>query len=333
MDDNKLKAGVAGVLKRIDWVELLRNYLVVFVAVVLFIVSTQLSPAFLSTQNIFNLLRQLVAPTLIAMGMLFVIKTGGIDLSVGSLVAIGSVLVTHWLYSGMNLFVTIVLVLLVSAAFGAFSGYLVAYRKLAPFVVTLAGMTIARGIAFIVSRGMPQFVMSDPLRSFARDNLLGIPVLVWVTLLIVLILGLVQRHTSWGRLVQSVGSNETAAKLSGIRTNLYKVSVYVLSAMLAGFGGIIIASRAGMGSPLAGQMYELNAIAAVVIGGASLAGGSGKVLNTLMGVWVLGMIGNIMNLMNISSHPQAVIQGVIIILAILMQVGKKRKDITSSSMV
>jgi ribose transport system permease protein len=267
--------------------------------------------------------------------MLFVIMTGGIDLSVGSVVAMASVFTATLLYGGGNsLFVTVVLVLLASAVFGAVSGYLVAYRNLASFVVTLAGMTIARGIAFIVSRGMPRRIMSPTLRSFATDTFIRVPVLVWFALVIVIILALVHRHTSWGRLVQAIGSNETAAKLSGIRTNFYKVSVYVLSAVLAGVGGIIIASRVGMGSPLAGYMMELDAIAAVVIGGASLMGGNGKVVNTVMGVLVLGMIGNIMNLMNISSHPQQVIQGVIIILAILLQVGgKKGKDITSSSMV
>jgi len=327
------KFGFGPRLKGIDWMDLLRNYLVVFVAIVLLIVSSQLSDAFLTTQNIFNLLRQLVPPTLIAMGMLFVIMTGGINLSVGSVVAMASVFTAHLLYGGHSLFVTVLLVILSSAVFGVCLGYLVAYRRLAPFVVTLAGMTIARGIAFIVSGGMPRRIMSPTLRSFAVDSFLGIPVLVWFAAVIVIILGLVHRHTSWGRLVQTIGSNETAAKLSGIRTNYYKVSVYVLSSVLAGIGGVIIASRVGMGSPLAGYMMELDAIAAVVIGGASLAGGNGKVLNTLMGVLVLGMIGNIMNLMNISSHPQQVLQGVIIILAILMQMNRKGgKDITSSSM-
>ena len=333
----KKSFNLANVVKKIDWVDLLRNYLVIFVAIILFIVSTQLSDAFLSQQNIFNLLRQLAVPTLLAMGMLFVIMTGGIDLSVGSVVAIGSVMTAHFLYGGTSLPVTIILVLLISSIFGFASGYLVAYRRLAPFVVTLAGMTIARGIAFIVIRGMPVRLMysgGDILRNFATHNFLRIPVLVWFTLAVVALLAFAHRHLKWGRLVQAIGSNETATKLSGIRTNYYKISAYVLSSVLAGIGGIVIASRVGMASPLAGQMYELNAIAAVVIGGASLAGGSGKVLNTLMGVWVLGMIGNIMNLMNIPTHPQDVIQGVIIVLAILIQLQKKgsAKDIASSSM-
>jgi len=224
------------------------------------------------------------------------------------------------------------LVILSAAVFGAFNGFLVAKRRLAPFVVTLAAMTIARGIAFIVSRGMPHRIRDRTLLDFATSDLWGIPLLVWFSFAVVILLALVQRYTVYGRLVQAVGSNETAVKLSGINADFYKISVYVLSAVLSAVGGIIIASRVGMGTPLAGTMMELHAIAAVVIGGASLAGGNGKVINTLMGVWVLGMIGNIMNLLNIPSYPQQVLQGVIIILAILLQMDKKGKDISSSSM-
>jgi len=318
--------------KKIDWVGLLKNNLAIIVVLILLIVSSFLSDAFLTRQNIFNLLRQLTPPTLIAMGMLFVIMTGGVDLSVGSVVAMAAVFTAH-LLSSYNIFVTILLVLLSGAAFGAVSGYLVAKRRLAPFVVTLAGMTIARGIAFIVSRGMPERIRHDGLLSFSTTSILGVPVMVWTVAIVVVALALMHRYTAFGRLVQTVGSNETAAKLSGINASFYKIGVYVLSAVLASIAGIMIASRVGMGTPLAGEAMELDAIAAVVIGGASLAGGNGKVINTLMGVWVLGMIGNVMNLLNVPSYPQQVFKGVIIILAILLQMDRKSKDIASSSMV
>lgn len=319
-------------LRRINWMAWLKDNLAIVVVIVLLIVSSLLSDAFLTRQNIFNLLRQLAPPTLIAMGMLFVIMTGGVDLSVGSVVAMSAVFTAHFLNS-FGLFVTLALVLLIAAAFGFVTGYLVAVRRLAPFVVTLAGMTIARGIAFIVSRGMPERMRNETLLNFATDTFLGIPALVWFALAVVVVLALVQKYTSFGRLVQTVGSNETAAKLSGINTGFYKIGVYVLSAVLSAMAGIIIVSRVGMGSPLAGEAMELDAIAAVVIGGASLAGGSGKVVNTLMGVWVLGMIGNIMNLMNVPSYPQQVFKGIIIIAAILLQKERKGKDIASSSTV
>ena len=319
-------------LKRIDWISLLKNNIAIIVVIVLLVVSSFLSDAFLTPQNIFNLLRQLVPPTLLAMGMLFVIMTGGIDLSVGSVVAMAAVFTAHLLVP-FGLAMTLFLVILSAAAFGAAGGFLIAKRGLAPFVVTLAGMTIARGIAFIVSRGMPMRMRNQVLLDFATNSFLGIPLLVWFSLLVVIILALIHRYTVFGRLVQAIGSNETAAKLSGINTDFYKISVYVLSAVLSAIAGIIIAGRVGMGTPLAGVMFELDAIAAVVIGGASLAGGNGKVINTLMGVWVLGMIGNIMNLLNVPSYPQQVLQGVIIILAILLQMDRKGKDIASSSTV
>jgi ribose transport system permease protein len=280
--------------------------------------------------NIFNLLRQLSPPTLLAMGMLFVIMTGGIDLSVGSVVAMSSVFTALFLQNN-SLPVAILMVIVIAVAFGAFNGYLVAGRRLAPFVVTLAGMTIARGIAFIASRGQPHRVTEPVLLRFAIERTLGIPHIVWFAMFIVIILVFVQRFTVFGRFVQATGSNETAVTLSGISGSFYKISVYVMSSVLSAIGGIMIASRVGMGTPLAGQMMELDAIAAVVIGGASLAGGRGTVIKTLMGVLVLGMIGNIMNLLNVPSYPQQVLKGIIIIVAVLLQSGKKSADISSST--
>jgi len=317
-------------LAKFNWLEFFKNNIVVFVMLALLIVSGILSPAFLTTQNIFNLLRQLSPPTLLAMGMLFVILTGGIDLSVGSVVAMSAVLTAMFLQSH-NLVVAIFLVILVAAAFGAFNGYLVAKRRLAPFVVTLAGMTIARGIAFIVSRGHPVRINSDFLINFAIARFMGIPHIVWFVMFIVIFLALVQRFTVFGRFIQGTGSNETAVTLSGINAGFYKISVYVISAVLSAIGGILIASRVGMGTPLAGQAMELDAIAEVVIGGASLSGGRGTVVKTLMGVLVLGMIGNILNLLNVPSYPQQVLKGVIIIAAVLLQSGRKSTDISSST--
>ena len=325
--------------RKINRPKLLKDNIALVVMLLLLLVSTIMSDAFFTMQNIFNLLRQLSPPTIIAIGMMFVIMTGGIDLSVGSVVAVGSVLTATLLSQGYSLIATIGLVILVGAAFGAFNGYLVARRRLAPFVVTLAGMTIARGIAFIISRGMPIQIFNETLIDSARDipisDSVSIPAfIVWFVILIVIVLVLLQRFTVWGRFVQAVGSNETAVRLSGINSSLYKMSAYILSSALAAVGGIIVASRTRTGSPLAGDMFELDAIAAVVIGGASLAGGSGKVINTLMGVLVLGMIGNIMNLTNVPTYTQQVYKGIIILVAVFLQSWDSRsKDISSSSQV
>ena len=322
-------------IKNINWLRLAKDNVAVLVVILLFIISIAMSDAFLTTQNIFNLLRQLAPPTLIALGMFFVIMTGGVDLSVGSVVAMSAVFTAHFMNAdtglGMGLVPSISLVLLIAAVFGFVTGYFVAVRRLAPFVVTLAGMTIARGIAFIVSRGMPIRITHTGFNSFATANIFGVPTMVWFVGVVVLVLALVQRYTVFGRFVQAAGSNETATKLSGINTNFYKIGVFMMSAMLSAMAGIMVASRIRAGTPLAGMYWELDAIAAVVIGGASLAGGTGKVLHTLMGVWVLGLIGNIMDLRNIAAYPQQVLQGVIIILAILLQTDRKGKDISSSS--
>ena len=318
--------------KKINWGALLKNNIAVIVMLVLLIVSSMLSDVFFTPRNIFNLLRQLTPPTLLAMGMLFVIMTGGIDLSVGSVVAMSSVFTAHFMKT-YGLVEALLLVILIAAAFGAFNGYLVAGRRLAPFVVTLAGMTIARGIAYIVSRGQPTRITNNTLLNFAIDSFAGIPSIVWLAISVVVFLAIVQRYTVFGRFVQAIGSNETAVTLSGINASFNKISVYVMSSVLAAMGGIVIASRVGLGTPLAGQMMELDAIAAVVIGGASLSGGRGTVINTLMGVLVLGMIGNIMNLLNVASYPQQVLKGVIILIAVLLQADRKSKDIISSSRV
>ena len=318
--------------KKINWAALLKNNIAVIVMLVLLIVSSMLSDVFFTPRNIFNLLRQLTPPTLLAMGMLFVIMTGGIDLSVGSVVAMSSVFTAHFMKT-YGLVEALLLVILIAAAFGAFNGYLVAGRRLAPFVVTLAGMTIARGIAYIVSKGQPTRITNDTLLNFAIDSFAGIPSIVWLAMIMVVFLVIVQRYTVFGRLVQAIGSNEIAVTLSGINASFYKISVYAMSSVLAAMGGIVIASRVGLGTPLAGQMMELDAIAAVVIGGASLSGGRGTVINTLMGVLVLGMIGNIMNLLNVASYPQQVLKGVIILIAVLLQADRKSKDISSSSRV
>jgi|GEM_PF-32304 len=325
--------------RKIHRLKLLKDNIALVVMLLLLLVSTILSDAFFTTQNIFNLLRQLSPPTIIAIGMMFVIMTGGIDLSVGSVVAVGSVLTATLLSQGYSLIATIGVVILAGAAFGVFNGYLIARRRLAPFVVTLAGMTIARGIAFIISRGMPIQIFNETLIDSARDipitDTFSIPAfIVWFVILVVIVLVLLQRFTVWGRFVQAVGSNETAVRLSGINSSLYKISAYVLSSALAAIGGIIVASRTRTGSPLAGDMFELDAIAAVVIGGASLAGGSGKVINTLMGVLVLGMIGNIMNLTNVPTYTQQVYKGIIILVAVFLQSWDSRsKDISSSTQV
>ena len=301
------------------------NTIVIFVA--LLIASSFASDVFFSERNMFNLLRQVAGIGAVSMGMLLVILTAGIDLSVGSISALASVLVAHLLLS-MSLPVSIALSILVGVLLGSCSGFLVANRRVAPFIATLAMMTIVRGLAFIVSKGRPILLTEsgEALKNFGSDYWLRIPQPVFVMFLIFIIVFVLLRYSVFGRLVIAIGSNETAVRLSGIRVWIYKFLVYSICGGFASIAGIISTARTGVGSPVVGMGMELDAIAAVVIGGASLSGGKGTALNTLLGVFILGMIGNIMNLKNVPAYPQQVIKGLIIIVAVLLQGIQRRSE-------
>lgn len=305
---------------------LVLKYITPLIFMGLFIASAIMSPAFLTQQNIYNLLRQVTPNGLASMGMLLVILTGGIDLSVGSIVALTSV-TSALLSAKFGAPTALSMTIVIGALMGAFHGVFVAWRNMAPFVVTLAGMTIARGFAFIYSNAAPIRIPSHAkfLKDLSTDSILSIPAPVVVMFVIFLVTLFILRKTSFGRLVIAIGSNETAVRLAGIRTGWYKFWVYVLSGVFSGMAGIISTTRTGVGSANAGGGLELDSIAAVVIGGASLAGGFGSAFNTLLGVLILGMIGNIMNLTGIPSYQQQVYKGFIIVAAVLLQSIKKRE--------
>lgn len=306
-------------------VNTLLKYNTVFIFVVLLVVSSAASDAFFTERNIFNLLRQVSGVGIVSMGMLLVILTGGIDLSVGSVLAIASVL-SAYLLSSMSLPFSLILTVAVGIGLGGVSGYLVAVRRVAPFVATLAMMTIARGLAYIISKGAPILLTESGgrLKEFGVGYLFRVPLPVILMFAVFCAIYLILKYTVFGRLVIAIGSNETAVTLSGIRVWIYKFMVYSIAGGLAAIAGIISTSRTGVGSPIVGAGLELDAIAAVVIGGASLRGGKGTAFNTLLGIFILGMIGNIMNLENVPAYPQQVIKGLIIIFAVLLQGFQRR---------
>jgi ribose transport system permease protein len=304
--------------------DLLIRYNTIVIFVVLIFVSGAMSSSFLTFKNVSNLLRQNTGIAIVSMGMLLVILTGGIDLSVGSVVALGCVLSGYFLQN-FPFPLAVLLTFLFCSLSGIGAGYFVAFRNVAPFVVSLAFMTITRGVAYIVSKGTPIQITNATILGFGRGTFLGLPLLAYVILVVFVLCALLLKFTVFGRIIIAIGSNESAVRLSGITVRSYKFSVYVISAALCSFAGIISSSRSGVGSPLVGSGMELDAIASVVIGGASLSGGKGFALNTLLGVFILGMIGNIMNLMNVAAYPQQVIKGVIILAAVLLQ-GMEDRD-------
>jgi ribose transport system permease protein len=306
-------------------VNALLKYNTAFIFVALLVASSSASDVFFTQRNIFNLLRQVSQVGIISMGMLLVILTAGIDLSVGSVLALAGVLCAYFL-TWMSLPFSLVLTVLAGILLGCVSGYLVSARRVAPFIATLAMMTIARGLAYIISKGtpIPLTESGDGLKAFGLGYLFGVPLPVILMFAVFAAVYLILKYTVFGRLVVAIGSNETAVTLSGIRVWVYKFLVYGISGGLAAIAGIISTSRTGVGSPEPGLGLELDAIAAVVIGGASLAGGKGTALNTLLGIFILGMIGNIMNLKNVPAYPQQVVKGLIIILAVLLQGFRRR---------
>ncbi len=286
------------------------------------ILSAITSANFLTPTNIFNILRQNASVIVISMGMLLVVLTGGIDLSVGSLWGLAAVVVAM-LSNSYQTTLAVLFTIVILTAVGAFTGYLVAYRRLAPFIVTLAVMSISAspGVAYIISNNGAQqnLGVNSWLKGFEAADLFGIPLSVLFAFFIFALVALVLRFTAFGRLVKAIGSNETAVRLSGIRVRLLKLSVYAVSGGLCALAGIMAAARNGSAKFNFGSGMELQAIAAVVIGGASLAGGKGTALNTLMGVLVLGLIRNIMNLLKVGTAYQSILTGVIILLAVLLQ--------------
>lgn len=303
---------------------------------VLIVASSLLSEHFLTVQNVFNLLRQLVPLFLVSIGMLLVILTGGIDLSVGSLAAIGGMFVAMAMpampFEGaIALILCVVLSIGAGALLGAFNGALIARFNLAPFVVTLAMMTMARGIAYMLTNGQPvrfdrDLSTAQILKAFGSKGLpsLGIPWPVVMVFAVIVLFYILMRRTSYGRMTVATGSNETAVRLAGLPVARYKFLAYTICGGLSALAGIVVTARTSVGTPITGVALELDAIAACVIGGALLSGGKGTIINTVAGVLVLGLIGNIMNLLSVPAYPQQIIKGAIIILAVLLQgVGKQ----------
>jgi len=313
----------AGFALRAKTLKFFANNSTLLVFFVMLIVANFLSDRFYSPENVTNVLRQSVPLGLAAIGMLFVILTGGIDLSVGSIMALVSVAVAL-LIPEIGVLPAIVAGVGVATLVGAAAGCLVTFFNIAPFIATLAMMTIARGLALIAAKGQPIFIDDVSFVNFGTGYLFGLPLPVYVFIAFALLAHFVYQYTVFGRLVISIGSNETATRFAGVRVDWYKFAVYALSGLACGLAGVLASTRTGVGSPVMSIGFELDVIAAVVVGGASLAGGRGTVVNTIIGVLILSIISNLMNLMNISGYNQQVVKGAIIIIAVMLESFKSR---------
>ncbi|MFJ7994238.1 ABC transporter permease [Peribacillus frigoritolerans] len=288
--------------------------------VLLFIVITVLNPSFMEPNNILNLLRQTSINALIAFGMTFIILTGGIDLSVGSILALSSALMAGMMVSGLDPILAILVGILLGAIMGVLNGILVSKGKMAPFIVTLATMTIFRGLTLVYTDGKPITGIGDSVmfQMLGRGYFLGVPVPAVVMVIAFMILWFLLHKTSFGRKTYAIGGNERASRISGIKVDRVKVAIYGLAGTMAAIAGAILTSRLNSAQPTAGQSYEMDAIAAVVLGGTSLSGGKGRLFGTLVGVLIIGTLNNGMNLLGVSSFYQQVVKGAVILIAVLL---------------
>lgn len=286
---------------------------------ILVIVLAATSPSFLTLQNILNVLRQSSIIGIIAIGMTFVIIKGGIDLSVGSILGFSAVVATSFAHPGdYPLIVPIVMGLLVGLGCGLVNGLIIARWNIAPFIVTLGMLTAARGMTLVYTDGKPIINLSDGYNFLGSGYFLGLPIAV-IVFIVVIAFGLfLLNFTKFGRHVFAVGGNEKAARLSGVNVFSAKVAVYAIAGLASGMSGILLSSRVMTGSPILGQGYELDAIAAVVIGGTSLTGGRGSIVGTVIGVLIISIMNNGLDLLNVSSYYQQIIKGAIIVLAVLL---------------
>ncbi len=285
------------------------------------------SEYFLTVKNLFNVLRQISTNLLLACGMTMVIILGGIDLSVGSSIALSGVLAAGCVSRyGFSIPVAFFVGIIVGIIFGLFNGFFISKTTIPPFIVTLATMNIARGLAGVYTGGAPVRVVSKEWQWLGAGYVAGVPVPVIIMIIIFIISLFILNKTKIGRYIYAVGGNPTAARFSGIDVAKVKFLVYSYSGIMAGIAGIILASRMYSGQPTAGEGAEMDAIAAVVVGGTSMAGGSGKLSGTLIGALIIGILNNGLNLMNVNSFWQTVVKGVVILLAVMIDFLRTRNQ-------
>ncbi len=296
----------------------LKNNIPLIGLVILVFVLTISSPFFLTKNNLLNVLRQASINGLISIGLFLVILTGGIDLSVGSTLAFSSMFMAIRIDNGMNSTLAILLALMIGAGIGAINGIIVSKGKVQAFIATLGTMMVFRGLTLFISDGLPVSNLGDGLIEFlGRGYVFGIPFPVILLVVSFVIVGLILSKTIFGKRIYAIGGNPKAAKLSGINIDKNLIIVFALSGFFAALSGVVLTSRVNSAVPTAGVSYELNAIAAIVIGGASLAGGKGKMRGTFIGVLIIAVLSNGLNLLGVSAYLQQVITGSIILFAVL----------------
>jgi ribose transport system permease protein len=293
--------------------------------IVLFVALTIASPNFFTSTNLSSVVRQTAVINIMALGMTMIIITGGIDLSVGAILAMGGVVGTMAMEKGLSIPVGVLVGILTGLACGLANGLMITRLRIQPFIVTLGTLGIFRGTTLIITNGLPVHQIPQQFSYMGEGNLLGVPFVLWILVACAAITHIVLEHTRLGRYTFAIGSNREAAVYAGIPVKFHTTAVYAIGGMLTGLAGMIEASRLMTGQPTAGQGYELQAIAAVVIGGGSLQGGEGSVMGTLVGAFIMGLLSNGSDLLGVSPYLQQAIIGAVIILAVTLDEVRKRR--------
>jgi ribose transport system permease protein len=290
----------------------------VIVLVGMCIILAFVAPNFSDTVNLLNVLKQISIIAILAAGMTLVILTGGIDLSVGATLALSGVISVMLSERGVNPFVAMFAGVVIGYLAGALNGYFTAKTKLPSFIVTLGSMTYLRGIAYVISGGYPIVLASDTFKFFGSGRILSIPTPIYIMFIVYAIIFVMLKYTMFGRHIFAIGGNEEAARLTGIKVERTLIHVYSISGLLSGLAGVVLAGRLFSGQPNAGLGIELDAIAAVILGGTSFTGGIGKIQMTIIGVLIMGVIGNGLTLLDVSYYWQLIVKGAVIIIAVLL---------------
>ena len=295
--------------------------------IALFILFSFMNSNFLTSTNIMNIVLQVSIIAITAFGMTYVLLLGDIDLSVGSTIALTGTLAALALLWGLPFYLAIVIALLLSIAVGFINGSLTALAGIPSFIVTVATMGIFRGIAYIITDGKPEMIMDDVFLELGNGDIFSIPNPIWVLLILLLVNHFILSKTTFGRKIYITGGNKEAAVYSGINVKKLKIQVFMITALMAGISGLLLASRLYSGQPSTAHGYELDAIASAVLGGTSLNGGHGTIIGTMIGALIIGVINNGMNLMNIPYFYQLVVKGLVILLAVYIDVRNKKNRV------
>ena len=293
--------------------------------IVLFVALTIASPNFFTSTNLSSVVRQTAVINIMALGMTMIMITGGIDLSVGAILAMGGVVGTMAMERGLSIPVGVLIGILTGLGCGFANGLMITQLRVQPFIVTLGTLGVFRGTTLIITNGLPVHQIPQQFSYMGEGNLLGVPFVLWILVACAIVTHILLEHTRLGRYTFAIGSNREAAVYAGIPVKFHTTAVYAIGGALTGLAGMIEASRLMTGQPTAGQGYELQAIAAVVIGGGSLQGGEGSVLGTLVGAFIMGLLSNGSDLLGVSPYLQQAIIGAVIILAVTLDEVRKRR--------